>query len=92
MLERIDRLVFYFNVDCANCHNLMKVSHVTVEEGQGNIVCTLCGKKVVVPNFEVLVKAAKDLNAYLGDSMNHKRIKLSLNEQFKVEEAQLAAH
>ena len=32
MLDRIDKLVFYFTIECANCRNVMKVSHTSVEE------------------------------------------------------------
>lgn len=85
MLERIEKLVFYFTIDCANCHNLLKVSHVVVEEQKGLLLCCLCGKNIKVPDAEILIKAAKDLNAYLGDPMNAKFFKIVLNENFVTE-------
>ena len=92
MLERIDKLVFYYTVDCANCHNILKVSHVVVDELKGSVVCSLCGKIVNVPKWEDLVQASKILDAYLGDSLNAKFVKLVMNEKFKIQEQQLAAH
>lgn len=83
MLERIDKLVFYFTVECANCRNVMKVSHTAVEEKAGTICCTLCGKDVKVPNFMDLVTSAKTLNEYLGDSLNAKYINLHMNEKYE---------
>jgi len=91
MLERIDRLVFYFTIDCANCHNKLHVSHVAVEEQKGMLVCSLCGRNVKVPDFENLALAAKNLNLYLGDNNNAKYIKLIMNEKFKIEDATPAA-
>ncbi len=91
MLERIDRLVFYFQIECAMCHQLIKVSHVVMEEQKGVLICSLCGKSIKVPDSEVIIKASKDLNAYLGDNLNAKFVKLILNDKFKVEDAVPAA-
>lgn len=85
MIERIERTVFFFSVECANCHDHMKVSHVVVEEQKGILICTLCGKSIKVPDPEILVRSAKDLNNYLGDSLNSKFIHLILNDKFVVE-------
>lgn len=83
MLDRIDKLVFYFTIECANCHNIMKVSHVVVDEKGGDIFCSLCGKDVKVPDHEKLVTSTKALNEYLGDSLNAKYVKLVLNEAYE---------
>lgn len=91
MLERLDKLVFYFQIECAICHQLINVSHVVIEEQKGILVCSLCGKTIKVPDTDVLIKASKDLNAYLGDSVNAKFVKLVLNEKFKAEDSVPAA-
>ncbi|MDN5278609.1 MAG: hypothetical protein PWR01_2574 [Clostridiales bacterium] len=83
MLDRLDKLVFYFTIECANCHNKMKVSHVVIDEKSGELFCSLCGKDVKVPNYQTLVTAAKDLNGYIGDSLNAKYIDLVLNEHYE---------
>ncbi len=83
MLDRIDKLVFYFTIECANCRNVMKVSHTSVEEKAGEMFCSLCGKDVKVPNYMDLVTSAKTLNAYLGDSLNAKYINLKMNEKYE---------
>lgn len=92
MLERIDQLVFYFTIECANCHNVMKVSHVVVEEKAGDIFCSLCGKDVKVPNHETLVTSAKSLNEYIGDSLNAKYINIVLNEKYQAADDVPPAH
>jgi hypothetical protein len=92
MLERIDQLVFYFTVECANCHNVMKVSHVVVEEKSGELFCSLCGKDVKVPGHEILVSASKSLNEYIGDSLNAKYINLVLNEKYNAPDDVPPAH
>ncbi|GAB4274415.1 MAG: hypothetical protein Kow0029_14750 [Candidatus Rifleibacteriota bacterium] len=92
MLERIDKLVFHYTIECANCHNCMKVSHVVIEEKAGEIFCSLCGKDVRVPNHEVLVSASKALNDYISDSLNAKYINLVLNEQYQPSEDDIPAH
>lgn len=93
MLERPDKLVFYFTIDCQLCANEIKVSHVVMEEQAGSLICSLCGKTVKVPSLELIVKAAKDLNGFLGDTANCKHIKLVLNEAFVVpDDTPAAAH
>ncbi len=93
MLERTDKTVFFFTIECAVCRNVAKVSHVVIEDQKGSLVCSLCGKTVKVPSFEILVKASKDLNAYLGDNLNAKYIKILLNPEFHVDDAvPLAGH
>jgi ribosomal protein S27E len=92
MLERIDKLVFYFTIECANCRNVMKVSHVVVEEKAGEIYCSLCGKDVKVPNHEELVTSAKTLNSYLGDSLNSKYVNLVMNEKYEKPDSAPPAH
>ncbi|MFZ5949731.1 MAG: hypothetical protein ACOYXC_03435 [Candidatus Rifleibacteriota bacterium] len=83
MLERIDQLVFYFTIECANCRNVIKTSHVVVQEKAGLLFCSLCGKDVKVPGHENLVASGKFLNEYLGDSLNAKFINLVMNEKFE---------
>jgi len=85
MLERADRLVFFFTIECTNCHNIAKYSHVSIEEQTGVFVCTLCGKNIKIPDVEILIRSSKDLGAYLGDPLNSKFIRLVLNEGFKGE-------
>jgi len=92
MLERIDRLPFFYTVECAQCHNILKVSHKSVEELKGVMNCTLCGKQIKFPQWEMLVKTSEDLNNFLGDRLNAKFIKLVLNPQFKLEDDVPAAH
>jgi transcription elongation factor Elf1 len=92
MLERIDKLVFYFTIECANCKNTMKVSHTSVEERNGDMFCSLCGKTVKVPNHQDLVSSAKTLNAYLGDTLNAKYINLVMNEQYEKADGTPPAH
>ncbi|PKL45838.1 MAG: hypothetical protein CVV41_02205 [Candidatus Riflebacteria bacterium HGW-Riflebacteria-1] len=82
MLDRIDRLVFYFTVECANCRDTIKVSHDTIQTRAGELFCSLCGKDVKVPDYEKLARAASSLNEYVSDSFNSKYIKLHLNEKY----------
>lgn len=82
MLDRIDRLVFYFAIECANCRDVMKVSHETIMMRSGELFCPLCGKDVKVPDFENLARTASGLNEYLSDSLNSKYIKLMLNSKY----------
>ena len=83
MLDRIDKLVFYFTVECANCRNIMKVSHETVKMRAGELFCSLCGKDVRVPDYDRLAQLAGGLNDYVCDSYNAKYIKLVLNERYE---------
>lgn len=92
MLERIDQLVFYFTIECANCHNVIKVSHVVISEKEGKLYCCLCGKEVKVPDYENLVSAAQTLNDYLSDSLNAKYVNLVLNEKYKIADDMPSAH
>jgi predicted Zn finger-like uncharacterized protein len=92
MLERIDKLVFYFTIECPNCHNEMKVSHEVIGSRKGELFCSLCGKDVKVPNYEKLVEASKVLNNYIGDSLNAKYINLVLNEQYDSPDGIPSAH
>lgn len=93
MLERIDKLPFFFTIDCSLCHNVLNVSHKSVEDMKGVLSCSLCGKQIKVPQWEVLVKASDDLNNYLSDRLNAKFFKLVLNPQFKMEDnVPAAAH
>ena len=82
MLDRIDRLVFYFEIECANCKDVTKVSHETIMMRSGELFCSLCGKDVKVPDYEKLVRAAASLNEYVSDSFNAKYIKLTLNDRY----------
>ncbi len=92
VLERIDLLVFYFKIECGLCRNVLNASHVAIEELQGNLVCTLCGKTVKVPEYEKLINGSKAVNAYLSDKQNATRIKLVLNEKFVVVDEAPPAH
>lgn len=92
MIEEISKLVFYFELDCPNCHNKMKVSHAVIEEKSGELFCALCGKDLKVPSHESLVSAAKFLNDYVGDSVNAKYINLVLNERFALGDDTPPAH
>ncbi|MBF0543383.1 MAG: hypothetical protein HQM08_03060 [Candidatus Riflebacteria bacterium] len=93
MLEKIETLVFYFTIDCAICHNKSKVSHVAIEEQNGQLVCTLCGKAIKVPNHERLVAISKELNDFLANRNNVKFITLTKNEAFNVvDDVPAAAH
>jgi uncharacterized Zn finger protein len=92
MLERIDLLVFYFSIECANCKNIMKVSHETIKDKNGELFCSLCGRDVKVPGYEKLVGAAETLNDYIGDSQNAKYINLVLNEQYASDDDVPLAH
>ena len=93
MIELVNKeLVFYFEVECANCRNKMNVSHVVIDLHEGALYCTLCGKEMKVPEYKKLIDAASTLNAYIGDSMNAKYIDLVLNPNYVFEEEELAAH
>ncbi|MDD2999876.1 MAG: hypothetical protein PHV05_12500 [Candidatus Riflebacteria bacterium] len=92
MLDRIDKLVFYFTIECANCKNVIKTSHVVVDEKEGVIFCSLCGKDVKVPDYQTLVTSAKSLNNYIGDAFNSQYINLVLNEKFAVADSAPPAH
>lgn len=92
MLDRIDKLVFYFTIECANCRNIIKTSHVVIENKAGAIFCTLCGKDVKIPDYQNLVTAAKSLNEYVGDSYNAKYLNLVLNDKFEKADSTPAAH
>ena len=92
MIEEISKLVFYFELDCPNCHNKMKVSHEVIGDKCGELFCALCGKDLKVPSHESLVSAAKVINDYVGDSINAKYINLVINEKFAVEDNTPAAH
>lgn len=92
MIEQLKDLVFYFSIECANCKTPMKTSHVVVEEKNGDLYCTLCGKSIKVPDHDKLVMAAKSLNNYILEGTNAKYIKMVLNEKFVVEDAAPPAH
>ncbi len=92
MIEQLKDLVFYFTIECANCQTEMKVSHVVVDEKQGELFCTLCGKTIKVPDHEKLVSASKGLNSYILEGTNARYVKLVLNEKFVVEDAAPPAH
>lgn len=93
MLERIDKVVFYFTIDCAICHNLVNVSHVTIEEKKGGVECSLCGKQIKFPDFEKISQSAKILNEFLGDIANAKFVKLTMNDKYKAaDNVPAAAH
>jgi hypothetical protein len=79
----IEKLVFYFTIECAVCHNLMKVSHMAVKDQSGALVCSLCGRQVKVPGHETLIEASDKLNQYLSDSQNSQYIRLIVNPEFK---------
>ena len=93
MIEQVNKeLVFYFEIECANCRNKMNVSHEVIEERQGDLYCTLCSKEMQVPDHTKLVEAAKSLNNYIGDSLNAKYINLVLNASFESPDDTSAAH
>lgn len=93
MLQQINEtLVFYFKIECANCHNMMKVSHAVIEEKSGELYCSLCGKTVTVPDHKTLCESANTLNNYIGDKFNAQYINIVLNEDFEVEAEEVAAH
>ena len=93
MLERIDRVVFYFTIDCAICHNHVNVSHVTIEEKKGQVECSLCGKAIRFPDFERISQSAKVLNEFLADTNNAKFVKLTMNDKYKeADNTPAAAH
>ncbi len=92
MLDQIKDLVFYFNIECGNCQNQIKVSYHVIEEKQGDLFCSLCGKRILVPDHERFVAAAKGLNDYILEGTNAKYIKMVLNEQFVVEDSAPPAH
>lgn len=93
MIELVNKkLVFYFEVECANCKNTMNVSHVVINEKEGDLYCALCGKSMMVPDYKKLVDSAEILNSYVGDSMNAKYLNLVLNPNYAFEEEEVAAH
>ncbi|MBF0405836.1 MAG: hypothetical protein HQM10_00665 [Candidatus Riflebacteria bacterium] len=93
MLEKIETLVFHYTIDCAICHNKIKLSHVAIEEQKGQIVCSLCGKSIKVPDHEKLAEVSKYLNQFLGSSSNCKFITLTHNEAFHAaDDVPAAAH
>jgi len=93
MLERIDRLPFYFTLTCSLCRNVLNVSHKSIEELKGVMNCSLCGKQIKVPQWETLIKCSEDLNNFLSDRLNAKFFKLVINPQFKLEDdVPAAAH
>lgn len=83
MLATLDQLVFYFDIQCANCKNVMKASHASIEDQKGNLYCGLCGKEVKVPDHEKLVEIAQALNSYVSNPINSQYITLKLNEKYK---------
>lgn len=93
MLERIDRLPFYFTIDCSLCRNVLNVSHKAIEDAKGVMTCSLCGKQIKVPQWELMVKASEDLNNYLSDRLNAKFFKLVPNPKFvMIDDVPAAAH
>ena len=89
LVERIDRVVFYYVIECANCRNEAKVSHQVIENTSGELVCSLCGKIIRVVNWENMVEASKVMNAYLSDGLNAQFIRLELNPKYELEEEDL---
>ena len=84
MIELINqKLVFYFEIECPNCKNTVNVSHQVINEHEGAMFCTLCGKTIHVPDHKKLVEAAETLNNYIGDSVNAKYVNLVLNKNFE---------
>ncbi|MBR4329473.1 MAG: hypothetical protein IKP71_06430, partial [Candidatus Riflebacteria bacterium] len=65
MLETINKLVFYFDIECANCKTHLKASHESINDQKGILFCGLCGKEVKVPDYEKLVSASEALNQYV---------------------------
>lgn len=83
MLETINKLVFYFDIECANCKTHLKASHESINDQKGILFCGLCGKEVKVPDYEKLVAASEALNQYVTNPINSQYISLELNEKYK---------
>ena len=83
MLETINKLVFYFDIECANCKTHLKASHESINDQKGILFCGLCGKEVKVPDYEKLVSASEALNNYVTNPINSQYISLTLNEKYK---------
>ena len=86
MLDTLDKLVFYFDIQCANCKNIMKASHSSIEDQKGSLYCGLCGKEVKIPDYEKLVQTSEALNTYVSNPINSQYITLKLNEKYKKDE------
>lgn len=82
MLETINKLVFYFDIECANCKTHLKASHESINDQKGILFCGLCGKEVKVPDYEKLVSASEALNQYVTNPINSQYISLALNEKY----------
>lgn len=82
MLETINKLVFYFDIECANCKTHLKASHESINDQKGVLFCGLCGKEVKVPDYEKLVSASEALNQYVTNPINSQYISLELNEKY----------
>lgn len=83
MLETINKLVFYFDIECANCKTHLKASHESINDQKGILFCGLCGKEVKVPDYEKLVEVSEALNKYVTNPINSQYISLALNEKYK---------
>ena len=82
MLETINKLVFYFDIECANCKTHLKASHESINDQKGVLFCGLCGKEVKVPDYEKLVSVSEALNQYVTNPINSQYISLELNEKY----------
>lgn len=82
MLESLNKLVFYFDIQCANCKNVIKASHSAIHDCNGMLFCGLCGKEVKVPNHEELVECCEKLNKYVSNPINSQYITLVLNDKY----------
>ncbi len=83
MLETINKLVFYYDIQCANCKTHLKASHESIKDQKGMLFCGLCGKEVKVPDYERLVELSEGLNNYVTNPINAQYISLELNEKYK---------
>ncbi len=82
MLDSLNKLVFYFDIECANCHNIIKASHSAIKDHEGLLFCGLCGKEVRVPDYEKLVETSEALNSYVSNPVNSQYITLVLNDKY----------
>ncbi len=83
MLETLNKLVFYYDIECANCKNHLKASHESIKDQKGMLFCGLCGKEVKVPDYEKLVEVSEALNNYMSNPINSQYISLELNAKYK---------
>ncbi|NLM17896.1 MAG: hypothetical protein GX221_09285 [Candidatus Riflebacteria bacterium] len=82
MIQDMSKVAFYFMIECANCRNATKVSHVYIKDKEGTIDCALCGKEIIVPGYEKVMEAAETMNAFLSDTLNAQFVTLVNNEKF----------